>query len=175
MKKATFTTISLLILFTLIIWGSMATSKKEVSKVSIDIGNKKIHSTSKSSIKTSFDSDDSDIFESIIKNTDQVLPYVKLGEEIKISIAGETPDACELYDYILNDAGSLKYENQTNRTMISFIDGQATFILKQNLWANLSSNSDDYEQGETIRGFKLVCSWANEEQEFAFIIRTDAN
>ena len=176
MKKVTLIIISFVVLITLIVVSSIAKDKKEISKVSIDIGNKKTYSTtSKSVIKTSSESENSNIFESIIKNTDLVIPYVKLGQEIKININGATPDTYELYDYILNDSGKLKYEKQTNKISINFIDGQATFILNSNLWANLSSNIEDYEHGKTIRGFKLICSWANKKQEFAFIIRTDAN
>ena len=40
--------------------------------------------------------------------------------------------------------------------------------------AMLSSNSKDYEPENTIRGFKLICSWGDNECEYGFIITSDA-
>ena len=36
------------------------------------------------------------------------------------------------------------------------------------------SKRKDYEDGNTLRGFRLICTWGENECEYVFVIRTDA-
>jgi hypothetical protein len=60
-------------------------------------------------------------------------------------------------------------------TPITFSNRKGTFELDMHPAVFLSSNSEDYLPGKTMRGFKLTCSWGDNQCEYGFIIRTDAN
>jgi hypothetical protein len=50
----------------------------------------------------------------------------------------------------------------------------ASFAIKPNIATSLSSYSGDYLPGNTIKGYRLVVKWGENECEYAFIIRGDA-
>ena len=104
------------------------------------------------------------------------IPYIQLGENIEIDFKGKSPEKYELRDYVLKDSGSLKYSDRvTGIVPIDFENETASITLKANMAAMLSSHSKDYEKGATIRGFQLICSWADNRCEYMFVIRSDAH
>lgn len=146
---------------------------KNSSEIIVKAGNNDITAIVKSSNINQSDSSDTGMFQSIMKDKDISIPYIKLGETIQINMKNEVTDTYQLKDSILNDDGTLKYEKTTIKsTEIKFDKGVGSFDLNENLWANLSSDSADYEPGRVIRGFRLVCQ--DEKKEYAFIVRTDA-
>ncbi len=104
------------------------------------------------------------------------IPYVYLGTEIVFTIDGPAPDSMVLRDYLLRADGTEKYwvDDPQNEVAFTFEDGVGRFDLLGSTMTLLSSNSADYEPGNTIWGFKLTCSWGENECEYAFILRTDA-
>lgn len=58
---------------------------------------------------------------------------------------------------------------------VGFDQGTAAFTLDENFLVYASSASEDYEPGAIIRGFRLVCTWGDNTQEVAFVIRTDVS
>ncbi|MBI9014656.1 MAG: hypothetical protein JEZ08_20630 [Clostridiales bacterium] len=121
--------------------------------------------------------DRSDNFLVIMEKGFEVLPYFELGSEITISFDDDlAPDEYELYDYILNENGTPKYtDNEVIKRPISLDKGTGSFSLETHFAALLSSHSNDYKNGTSIRGFKLVCRWGEDECEYGFIIRSDAH
>lgn len=103
------------------------------------------------------------------------LPYIKQGKEVTIEFKGTVPGSVELQDHVLNEEGRIKYgERLMQKVPIEFKNGRGSFILSQNMAAFLSSNSEDTKPGASIRGFRLLCRWGDNECEYAFIVRTDA-
>lgn len=117
-----------------------------------------------------------DSFQSIMKKSSNIkIPYLKLGTTIRIVVQKKFPNKITLKDYILKQDGVPKYtDREVKEIPIKFIKGKGTFKLGVNWAAMLSSNSKDYEPGNTIRGFKLTCSWGDNKCEYGFIVRTDA-
>lgn len=121
--------------------------------------------------------DREDTFQTIIKKDSGIkVPYIQLGKTIQMDFKGIKPDKLVLKDYILKENGIPKYtEKLINEVPVKLVDGKVTFKLDVHMAAMLSSNSKDYEPGNTIRGFKLTCNWGNNECEYGFIIASDAN
>lgn len=119
--------------------------------------------------------EDTELFQAILKDEDVELPYIPLGEKIQFEFKDEAAQSYELTDYVLNEDGKLKYKQTINQKIdMAMIDGTGTFILQENLMTMLSSQSQDYEPGATLRGFRLICKGDNGTKEYAFVIRTDA-
>jgi hypothetical protein len=120
--------------------------------------------------------DREDTFHTIMKNDASVkVPYIHLGETIQMEVEGAYPDKVELNNYILKENGDQKYTGkEVINIPINFTNGKGIFRLEKHMAAFLSSNIEDYEPGKTIRGFRLICSWGENECEYAYIIRTDA-
>ena len=116
------------------------------------------------------------LFQSIVSDKKINIPYVKLGETVQIKFKNNLINTCKLEDYILKEDGTLKYKKESIKTTdINFSNGVGSFILNENLFANFSSDSKDYEPGKIIRGFKLISdSVDNKQREYVFIVKTDA-
>lgn len=120
--------------------------------------------------------DDSTLFESIIADDKITIPYVKIGEVISINFQDSPPDQYELYDYILNEDGTIKYSSLATETVKLQIDKNiGTFTLNENLSSKFSSDTKDYEPGGLLRGFLLIAQQGDKQQEYAFVIKSDAN
>jgi len=118
--------------------------------------------------------DREDTFQTIMKEKADI-PYIKLKKEIQIEFKGTLPDSIKLQNFILNCDGKIKYTEKEVQTIpIEFSNKKGTFVLTQNIASMLSSNSADYEPGASIRGFRLYCSWGENDCEYAFIISSDA-
>lgn len=115
-------------------------------------------------------------FQTIMKKDSSIeIPYIPLDETIQIEFKGIVPDELQLRDYILKKDGTPKYtEKEVNEIPVKLVDGKMAFKLQEHMAAMLSSNTKDYEPGNTIRGFTLTCKWGDNECEYGFIIKTDA-
>lgn len=115
------------------------------------------------------------VFRRIIQDG-EVIPYLELGSKINIEFENNIPDTVKLYDYILKRNGNMKYDSRTiDELELLISDEEVAFELSTNFAAMLSSNMDDYKPGATIRGFRVVCTWGEEQREYGFIVRSDAN
>lgn len=115
-------------------------------------------------------------FQSIMKNTSVTdLPYIHLNEEFHIQFKGTAPDTIKLLDYVLDSTGNAKYTDKEIQTIpFQLNNKKGSFVLGTHAASGLSSNSADYEPGASIRGFRLTCTWGDNESEYAFVIRSDA-
>ena len=103
------------------------------------------------------------------------LPYVELNEKIIIETENFQTKEFEIFDYILTESGELRYDEKTVQTSVVPVnDGKATITLSNNLASSLSSNSEDYLPGKTIRCFLIRTDIEDSSFAFAFILRTDA-
>lgn len=121
--------------------------------------------------------DREDTFHTIMKGTaPSDLPYIHFCEKVRIAFKGPVPDTVQLTDTILTREGDIRYTSrETNIIPIAFQEAKGSFTMQAHMSAWLSSNSEDYKPGATIRGFRLTCTWGENECEYAFILRTDAN
>lgn len=109
-------------------------------------------------------------------NSWEELPYVALKETITIEAENFQTEEFTVSDYILTKTGAFRYDEKVVQTsVVPLNDGKATITLSSNPAANLSSNSEDYEPGKTIRGFVLRADIEGSSFTFAFIVRSDAN
>ncbi|MCL1793961.1 MAG: M56 family metallopeptidase [Oscillospiraceae bacterium] len=114
------------------------------------------------------------------------LPYIRNGETITITIDGIVPDSTTVTEYILNESGNRKYNaigmsydvhfSFWNNVFSRAINRSASFTItpEPNYATALSSFSGDYEPGNTIKGYGILCTWGDNECEYGFIIRGDA-
>jgi hypothetical protein len=104
------------------------------------------------------------------------VPYIKLGGTIAVEFKDNPPATVTLHDKIINTDGSSRYAEQVTEELPLERDGDklsSEFVA--NPAAFLSSNSADYEDGNTYRGFYLRCKWDNgNDCEYGFVVRTDA-
>lgn len=115
------------------------------------------------------------IFAKILEDGPVELPYIRLGERIYIQFNENPPDSAVMYDKLITEYGGNVYDERvTNEIPLVFQDGELSFVLEAHFASNLSSDSESYKDGNTIRGFKIVCKWGEDECEYGFVIRTDA-
>ncbi len=114
--------------------------------------------------------DREDTFHTIMKSKTEI-PYIKQEKEIQIEFLGSMPDSTKLEDFILNSDGNKKFNDtvKPETIPIRFSDKKGKFIFSQNYASMLSSSKKDV----SIRGFRLICKWGEDECEYAFIIRDD--
>ena len=104
------------------------------------------------------------------------LPYVALGDEVVIEATNFDTDSFTVEDAILKQDGTFKYnEKSTVVYDLEVVDGIAKFQIPDNLATSLSSNSEDYKPGHTIRAFVLRAKIDKADFAFAFVIRTNAD
>jgi len=103
------------------------------------------------------------------------LPYIKNGESITIHFDYNVPETTILTEFILKEDGNKKYNVPGMEYVISFLkNNTVAFIIEPNFSTAFSSFSGDYEPGNTIKGYRMVCTWGGNECEYVFIIRGDA-
>lgn len=104
------------------------------------------------------------------------LPYVALGEEVVIESTNFDTDSFTVEDAILKQDGTFKYnEKSTVVYDVEVVDDIAKFDVPGHAAAHLSSNSEDYKPGHTIRAFVLRAKIDKADFAFAFVIRTNAD
>jgi len=104
------------------------------------------------------------------------LPYIKNGETVTIVFDSSIPDSVALTEHLLRENGDGKYNiaGMEYEVMLQASDSRASFTIEPNWATALSSDSGDYAPGGTIKGYRLVCSWGDNECEYGFIVRGDA-
>jgi len=104
------------------------------------------------------------------------LPYILNGEEVTITFDSKLPDSVTLTEHILRESGDEKYNipGMDYNVTLKASKSKASFRIEPNWMTALSSFSGDYAPGATIKGYRLVCSWGDNECEYGFIIRGDA-
>jgi hypothetical protein len=120
--------------------------------------------------------DRKDCFEMLFeKRTADSLPYIKIGEIVYISFNGTAPGTVTLKEILLRgDDGTRKYNAQADTDIsVEIKDGELLFTLEDSWATALSSNSADYRAGKNYRGYKMICTWGENECEYAFALRTD--
>lgn len=143
--------------------------------IEIKAGNIDLMDTVKSKNITTFDKEDTSLFESIMNDAAATIPYIQIGETMTIHFSDTFPESYELYDYVLQKDGTMKYSwLATESVSLESMDKVVSFQLKENLSSKFSSNSDDYEPGKLIRGFRLIGKWGEHLREYAFLIKSDA-
>ncbi|MCK5130479.1 MAG: hypothetical protein KAQ68_11540, partial [Clostridiales bacterium] len=118
--------------------------------------------------------DEDEVFQSLLSEyTIEEIPYIKLGETINIRF-DEVPDNYEIWDYIIDTKGKLKYPAKLRQEIIVEMKEEiATFKLDVNMASLLSSYYDPNSQGATVRGFKIICTYGEGVIKYAFVLRTD--
>lgn len=120
--------------------------------------------------------DDSTLFESILADKNSTIPYVKMGERITVDFGDLPSDRYVLYDYVLDEDGTIKYTSLATETVsLEVSNNVGTFQLNRSLSSHFSSNSKDYEAGNLLRGFLLTTASGEQQQEYAFVIRSDGS
>jgi hypothetical protein len=181
MKKAHwFTLMAFILVCSLLVIMMNSKQSHVVPEITLKVGNDDISSTLKSrTLEDPADFEDASLFRAIMNDPAITIPYVKLGETVHISLHPK-PKSFEVRESILLTDGDFKYKRQPAQQQpvtLNFNDNEneATFTLNENVFALLSSNSQDYQPSGTIRGFRLVCKWEDRTQEYAFVIKTDAH
>ena len=109
-------------------------------------------------------------------NSWEELPYVALDEIITIEAENFQTEEFKVSDCILTKEGAFRYDERVTQTSaVTVKKGKADIVLSANPAASLSSDSEDYKPGNTIRGFVLRADIEGSSFAFAFILRTDAN
>jgi len=104
------------------------------------------------------------------------LPYIPNGEEIHITFDRDLPDTVELMEYILREDGDMQYNLGGMPYELTNFDRflSTSFRIEPNWATLLSSDSADYAPGAVIKGYRLICYWAEHSCEYGFVIRGDA-
>ena len=104
------------------------------------------------------------------------LPETELGETVQIKLSASTaPDTWKLYDYLLKEDGSPKYDERAAfETELTVSKNTAEFQLQESPALALSSTFPSEEDG-VLRGFRLVCSWGEKQSEYLFCLKSDTS
>jgi len=103
------------------------------------------------------------------------LPYVPLEEEIAINAENFQTEEFSITDYILKENGEIRYQEKVAQSSVIPVEGgAAAYTLTSHPAAFLSSNSEDYEPGKSIRSIVVRADIEGSTFAFALILRTDA-
>jgi hypothetical protein len=104
------------------------------------------------------------------------IPYIKLGSKVT-TFGGQDLRRAEfnIEDILLAMDGRPKYKGVNTSIDLKHRGNKVSFKLPVNPSAFLSSNSEDYLPGKTLRGFRLTYQLDNETYSSIFVLRTDAN
>jgi hypothetical protein len=149
-------------------------SVKKPPEITVQYGETNINYVVGLSSWDGVDYDREDSFNRIMQNNDfETLPYIELYSEIIFRIDEKNvPEKMVLYEYVLDGNGNNGYAYR--EILFSLENGKGSFILDTHIAALLSSSSKENKPDTTIRGLKLICTWGENECEYAFIINTDA-
>lgn len=181
MKRTISVTLVLMLILAITACSNRALSAQSagiLNDVEVTANHQEIHTVKVSPNMGKPDYEDMSSFRTIMEIHASDLPYIHIGEPIQIEFLHQTtvPDSYELIDYVLTREGEMKYKiPEPIKPKVEFDQGTATFTLDENFLVYASSASEDYEPGAIIRGFRLVCTWGDNTQEVAFVIRTDVS
>lgn len=146
---------------------------KTPPEITVKINNQSIETKSGLNQWNGLVYDRKDIFKAIIKKNSDI-PYFHLGDMISIQFKQNQPDEITVMNYILTARGDYKYSDRTEeKVTLNQEDKIYSFQLEPHSASYLSSDLSDYERRKSIRGFRIVCSWGENECEYGFILRTD--
>lgn len=174
MRKISLVSLSLVLLFIFSACDREQARNPVMNEASVTSKGKVIRSVEKLLETNTGSDEDRTLFQSLMAESDLIIPYVKLGEIIQVDFSGTAPDSYKLTDYILKEDGTFKYNKGTASPVnLEFDNKKATFKLDSIMTVFLSSDSKDYEPGATFRGFRLIGEWVDQSKEITFIVRTD--
>jgi len=157
--------------------GRLATTPEEPPSITVRSGSTEIDWVVGKNIWNNSIYDRLDNFQWIMRDTviDE-LPYIQNGETITIVFDSRIPDSVALTEHLLRGNGDEKYNisGMECEVTLDASDSRASFTIETNWATALSSDSGDYAPGGTIKGYRLVCRWGDNECEYGFIIRGDA-
>lgn len=145
-----------------------AKSAGMLNDVEVTANHQEVHTVRLSQYVGKPDYDDMSSFRTLMEMHVSDLPYIHIGEPIRIEFLHQTtePDSYELIDYVLTEEGEMKYKiPEPIKPRVEFNQGTASFTLEENFLVYASSASEDYEPGAVLRGFRLVCTWGDKTQE----------
>lgn len=163
-KTRTFLWIITLLTMILALSGCNNASKQSRDDMEVYYGNKKI----------GFYGDDIS-FTEILKEEDiNNLIYVANNEEITITFNDKKPQKMKITEHILNTKGEYKYKDGEEGKEIDVTTKGNDFVFQitPNVSTMLSSNGEDYNAGEVIKGYHI--SIEDGEKNFYFVIKGDA-
>jgi hypothetical protein len=173
-KKSYLIVILSLIILLISACSNTKSNNNEIPKLTVKIGDMDFSSNVSSRKIQKIDKENTKVFQDIIKNNS--ISYFPLGTTVKLQLDNEDSVSYKLLDYVLREDGTLKFkESAIKETDGKFDKGVKSLTLDDNLAIKLSSNLKDYEQGKTVRGFKLIYNYKDQTYEYDFVIRTDAS
>lgn len=155
----------------------MSNIPKEIPNISISIGDHNVPYVSNPNVWNRKAYDRKDLFKTILdKSSDTEIPYIRLDKIVKVDFGKNPPEKIEILDSLINEFGNLRFAEKVS--IISIIPningGEYSFELKKTMASALSSDTFSYQPGNTLRGYRILCSWGNNKCEYAFVIKTDA-
>ena len=163
-----------------VIWGLiplMNNIPKEIPNISISIGEQDIPYVSGPNVWNRKAYDRKDLFKTILdKSSASEIPYIRLDKIAKVDFGENPPEKIEILDSLINEFGDLRFAEKVS--IVSIIPkingGEYSFELNKTIASALSSDIFSYQPGNTLRGYRLLCSWGKNKCEYAFVIKTDA-
>lgn len=150
-------------------------SKQKAPELTISVKGKEIPYTVEKLEDNEVDREDTE--EQLTKNLieNEEIPYIKIGEIITIQFGKKYPDQIVVKDCLLNKDGTRKYsENLTRETQLELKEDTLQYELTPHIATGLSSDRNDYLDGNVVRGVSFVYDRDGEEYEYTFVIKTDA-
>lgn len=90
---------------------------------------------------------------------------------IIIDFKEHIPDSIRVYDAMLTEKNTIRYNINTEQVVQIIDDSRVSFPLSQHFAYYLSSDSKDYDK-EWRRLFQVVCKWKGKECIYAFLVNT---
>ena len=111
-------------------------------------------------------------FKSMVDGSKDI-PYLKIGDTIKVEFLEGTPTSVKLFDEVMKSTGVPQYNPETANIIDLPLKGDfAEIVVTEHFAVSLSSHTDDYEDGNVYRGYTLVYDIEGTEQTVYFMIRT---
>lgn len=109
----------------------------------------------------------------------ETLRHVPLETPISLNFEKDFPRSVKISDFMLNGQGALLYSERSTQIFYADLipsENRAEFTLPVNMAAMLSSNSEAYQPGNSIRGFFVSCVFDDgPEEAYVLMLRTDAS
>ncbi|MCI9274282.1 MAG: hypothetical protein HFE39_10090 [Clostridiales bacterium] len=102
-------------------------------------------------------------------------PYCKLGATVRVEFPeGQAPDQAVLNDALYREDGTRKFDSRSDSTRtLEFTDGAAQWELTPH--PSSAFSSEYIPCAVVLRGFRLICSWGDNQCEYAFVLSVPAD
>lgn len=115
----------------------------------------------------------------LIKQSKIEIPTVYVGsfyeeesaQRISIDFGESMPDSIQVFDAMLEESGSPRYQLDYEQAVQIMSDSRVEFPLSQHMAYYLSSDTRDYDR-DWKRLFRVVCTWGEKQCTYAFVINT---